>query len=145
MSPVRTPVLSTGYLCPPRSREIAAPSTIHTLPSPPRHPRRFSAAAEYSDSSPAPDQRTMTRCLVCEETPDRKSTRLNSSHRCISYAVFCLKKKCVFLWSRCRPTGGRSGLQLQRLVFPFKELFFFFNVWATPWISPLSLHGPLPI
>src|SRR5437762_11396714 len=28
------------------------------------------------------------------ETPrDRKSTRLNSSHRCISYAVFCLKKK----------------------------------------------------
>src|SRR5437762_10839715 len=24
---------------------------------------------------------------------DRKSTRLNSSHRCMSYAVFCLKKK----------------------------------------------------
>src|SRR5437762_7735579 len=27
------------------------------------------------------------------EQIDRKSTRLNSSHRCISYAVFCLKKK----------------------------------------------------
>src|SRR5437762_9656427 len=27
------------------------------------------------------------------EIKDRKSTRLNSSHRCISYAVFCLKKK----------------------------------------------------
>src|SRR5437762_7448366 len=27
------------------------------------------------------------------KTKDRKSTRLNSSHRCISYAVFCLKKK----------------------------------------------------
>src|SRR5690348_17845439 len=26
-------------------------------------------------------------------TPDRKSTRLNSSHPSISYAVFCLKKK----------------------------------------------------
>src|SRR5437879_7311651 len=26
-------------------------------------------------------------------TRDRKSTRLNSSHRCTSYAVFCLKKK----------------------------------------------------
>src|SRR5207248_9530567 len=26
-------------------------------------------------------------------TRDRKSTRLNSSHRTISYAVFCLKKK----------------------------------------------------
>src|SRR5258708_4467632 len=25
-------------------------------------------------------------------TPDRKSTRLNSSHQIISYAVFCLKK-----------------------------------------------------
>src|SRR2546430_7527633 len=28
-----------------------------------------------------------------EEGPDRKSTRLNSSHSQISYAVFCLKKK----------------------------------------------------
>src|SRR5437764_4957693 len=29
----------------------------------------------------------------CGLRGDRKSTRLNSSHRCISYAVFCLKKK----------------------------------------------------
>src|SRR5438132_9157886 len=29
----------------------------------------------------------------CARTPDRKSTRLNSSHTVISYAVFCLKKK----------------------------------------------------
>src|SRR2546422_5128283 len=28
-----------------------------------------------------------------ESEPDRKSTRLNSSHGYISYAVFCLKKK----------------------------------------------------
>src|SRR5437764_9241429 len=28
-----------------------------------------------------------------DRSRDRKSTRLNSSHRCISYAVFCLKKK----------------------------------------------------
>src|SRR5256885_8548282 len=28
-----------------------------------------------------------------EPAPDRKSTRLNSSHLVISYAVFCLKKK----------------------------------------------------
>src|SRR5437763_10311932 len=28
----------------------------------------------------------------CAMPRDRKSTRLNSSHRCISYAVFCLKK-----------------------------------------------------
>src|SRR2546430_3254552 len=30
---------------------------------------------------------------------DRKSTRLNSSHSQISYAVFCLKKKNIYLWS----------------------------------------------
>src|SRR5689334_24000976 len=28
-----------------------------------------------------------------KQSPDRKSTRLNSSHSSISYAVFCLKKK----------------------------------------------------
>src|SRR5437763_3641489 len=30
---------------------------------------------------------------LAKRDSDRKSTRLNSSHRCISYAVFCLKKK----------------------------------------------------
>src|SRR3712207_8786192 len=29
------------------------------------------------------------------DRPDRKSTRLNSSHANISYAVFCLKKKAI--------------------------------------------------
>src|SRR5256885_5011230 len=32
---------------------------------------------------------------------DRKSTRLNSSHLVISYAVFCLKKKISFAWLIC--------------------------------------------
>src|SRR2546422_2143690 len=31
--------------------------------------------------------------IIEEFLPDRKSTRLNSSHGYISYAVFCLKKK----------------------------------------------------
>src|SRR5688500_19598496 len=31
--------------------------------------------------------------FAIENAPDRKSTRLNSSHLVISYAVFCLKKK----------------------------------------------------
>src|SRR5437870_7318629 len=30
---------------------------------------------------------------TADRRPDRKSTRLNSSHVAISYAVFCLKKK----------------------------------------------------
>src|SRR5947208_10267654 len=33
------------------------------------------------------------RRLTGAREPDRKSTRLNSSHQIISYAVFCLKKK----------------------------------------------------
>src|SRR5256885_3685116 len=36
------------------------------------------------------DDRADARCRLPE---DRKSTRLNSSHLVISYAVFCLKKK----------------------------------------------------
>src|SRR5206468_12934290 len=34
-----------------------------------------------------------TRSMLCRSRKDRKSTRLNSSHDQISYAVFCLKKK----------------------------------------------------
>src|SRR2546426_9269838 len=33
------------------------------------------------------------QCIAGSCTADRKSTRLNSSHLVISYAVFCLKKK----------------------------------------------------
>src|SRR5690348_17838508 len=33
------------------------------------------------------------RLSICLDLRDRKSTRLNSSHPSISYAVFCLKKK----------------------------------------------------
>src|SRR3712207_7978756 len=35
---------------------------------------------------------TLDTGFLFEETVDRKSTRLNSSHANISYAVFCLKK-----------------------------------------------------
>src|SRR6266487_5920570 len=41
-------------------------------------------------SSPSPGR---SRPQVCPQCGDRKSTRLNSSHPSISYAVFCLKKK----------------------------------------------------
>src|SRR5574337_1926892 len=39
------------------------------------------------------------RDAQCHRRPDRKSTRLNSSHHSISYAVFCLKKKKKEMWS----------------------------------------------
>src|SRR3712207_8094344 len=35
--------------------------------------------------------------LIAREVEDRKSTRLNSSHANISYAVFCLKKKQTYM------------------------------------------------
>src|SRR6266571_3671497 len=71
------PIMSPGYVC--------------------WHPRVLDHHVGYGDD---PDP---TR-LICQVTlasflpmrlgsPDRKSTRLNSSHMSISYAVFCLKKK----------------------------------------------------
>src|SRR2546422_1345235 len=43
-------------------------------------------------SSPPPPESTTLTCSRAAAA-DRKSTRLNSSHGYISYAVFCLKKK----------------------------------------------------
>src|SRR3712207_8976576 len=46
------------------------------------------------DDAVLPDSVRLLDVLGLEPpTPDRKSTRLNSSHANISYAVFCLKKK----------------------------------------------------
>src|SRR5438552_15013891 len=38
-------------------------------------------------------QEVLRDCAPQQHAQDRKSTRLNSSHQIISYAVFCLKKK----------------------------------------------------
>src|SRR5207248_9901613 len=46
-------------------------------------------AARHRLEQRDPERRDRRRA----EIQDRKSTRLNSSHRTISYAVFCLKKK----------------------------------------------------
>src|SRR5258708_25949306 len=47
------------------------------------------------DNSVVKKSRKAHRCEQCHKRTeiDRKSTRLNSSHQIISYAVFCLKKK----------------------------------------------------
>src|SRR2546429_6567657 len=45
---------------------------------------------------------------------DRKSTRLNSSHGYISYAVFCLKKKKTYPPLQPQRHCNRVGLQLPR-------------------------------
>src|SRR5450432_1474012 len=96
---------------------------------------------------------------------DRKSTRLNSSHDQISYAVFCLKKKKKACW---RAPGRKKKENDRRASRPLcvslrprsRRVFcpacrrrwcrrwwfcFFFNDTATTEIYTLSLHDALPI
>src|SRR6266436_4255749 len=93
--------------------------------------------------------------LVPVRSGDRKSTRLNSSHGYISYAVFCLKKKkATFRYTvpltKIFLTRLFSKLRLKRKDFqeilrlPWAQ-YFFFNDTATTEISTLSLHDALPI
>ena len=50
-------------------------------------------ASELATDELGPRRDNEIAMMQRREVEDRKSTRLNSSHRCISYAVFCLKKK----------------------------------------------------
>src|SRR6266705_2773784 len=87
---------------------------------------------------------------------DRKSTRLNSSHRTISYAVFCLKKKKTRIkdWPTLKKDGVKvvsdasSSIPRHRVTRQAtrpQSRFFFFNNTSTPHIYTLSLHDALPI
>src|SRR2546427_8676074 len=60
----------------------------------PRPPRPSTAPASCGRSEEHTSELQSQSNLVCRII-DRKSTRLNSSHSQISYAVFCLKKKKV--------------------------------------------------
>src|ERR1017187_9809661 len=89
---------------------------------------------------------------VTRSYQDRKSTRLNSSHRCISYAVFCLKKNRPFeswdvpqgksvvsevypsLWTRRFPKEDRDGDE---------QAFFFFLMIRRPPRSTLFPYTTL--
>src|SRR5256885_11948074 len=62
----------------------------HVLP-----PRTVGAADGGGDVARA-------RAVAGAADADRKSTRLNSSHLVISYAVFCLKKKKTNIYTRSR-------------------------------------------
>src|ERR1022692_2315402 len=97
---------------------------------------------------------------------DRKSTRLNSSHLVISYAVFCLKKKkkkidkATSSYSAGVPVGPESPTTPAACILPDTSrllnvssigvlsacsVFFFLNNRATPEFYPFPLHDPLPI
>src|ERR1039458_2721297 len=96
---------------------------------------------------------------------DRKSTRLNSSHLGISYAVFCLKRKWIIKpsrpdrglpWgsvlhssaprsacARVRVHGACSRPRVMRAVGWLQSALY--NDAATTEIYTLSLHDALPI
>src|SRR2546429_3728995 len=77
---------------------ILPPQDGHAAPSRWPHYRlvSFSVAARRPRSHAVQQLKTRPIDSAAIET-DRKSTRLNSSHGYISYAVFCLKKKMIFL------------------------------------------------
>src|SRR5256885_8668823 len=54
------------------------------------HPTIRRLAAALADAAPS-SAKSSVPATIEVATPDRKSTRLNSSHLVISYAVFCLK------------------------------------------------------
>src|SRR2546430_6640334 len=73
--------------------EIYTLSLHDALPISPAHPSRSAAASSKSPCTRRTSLQPRARAFVGLRTRDRKSTRLNSSHSQISYAVFCLKKK----------------------------------------------------
>src|SRR6185312_4774503 len=99
-----------------------------------------------------PPTRTVGSDMVCANTGDRKSTRLNSSHDQISYAVFCLKNK------KARLADQRESYRIREVDRVFNVVcgclrggrdtglaLFFFHDPATTEIYTLSLHDALPI
>src|SRR5207248_9008766 len=77
---------SSDLCCCHRGRDCSLTYT-RSQPASYRSPRMRPSASNW-------EWLTGRRCTSLYLRPrDRKSTRLNSSHRTISYAVFCLKKK----------------------------------------------------
>src|SRR5437870_10524607 len=70
----------------PATTEISTLSLHDALPI-------FSSTGRRQERHSAPRSRSWRKKSSSSRTSDRKSTRLNSSHVAISYAVFCLKKK----------------------------------------------------
>src|SRR5438552_11341677 len=90
----------------PRTASLATSPSLSVLSRTARSHRRGVGLGAHSALRGSPHQPALHRSAGRREcqpprrsrqrvgrTPDRKSTRLNSSHQIISYAVFCLKKK----------------------------------------------------
>src|SRR5690242_15605365 len=81
-----------------------------------------SAATEESSSPVARSCRSALAGSVALAITDRKSTRLNSSHMSISYAVFCLKKKNSTKASECTKKNSANNKKPRIAgLFKFRE------------------------
>src|SRR5256885_7257779 len=83
--------------------------------------------------------RSTSRPSARRKETDRKSTRLNSSHLVISYAVFCLKKK------KKVPHGGTPRLPPERILttharIPARAPFGILRAYTRQVCPPSSLH-----
>src|SRR5438067_1930803 len=125
-----------------------------------RHRRRLRPARLSRNRLRRDPARLRARLYLSEiqSESDRKSTRLNSSHVSISYAVFCLKKKKLYRNGAAAAPEG-LGLMHLRLSLPYSIIVLIINITCTksyinifflngtppPEISTLSLHDALPI
>src|SRR5690242_21193168 len=80
-----TTLFRSGFVRDARSAGVGAIEVL--IASPGRQAANGAELAERLEAASA------CRTRILSATEDRKSTRLNSSHMSISYAVFCLKKK----------------------------------------------------
>src|SRR2546427_4313997 len=87
---IRRPPRSTLFPYTTLFRSAAEPAKTHNKTHNTGCRRRKSPTAEVAAGL---DLHSVGTAGFEPATPDRKSTRLNSSHSQISYAVFCLKKK----------------------------------------------------
>src|SRR5260363_22116 len=124
------PTFLPGCMRVPRWRTIILPARIDCEPNILTPSRLDSESRPLRDEPPAflcaiyiafipqwkPFHYRLCRCAVLYR--DRKSTRLNSSHQIISYAVFCLKKKKKQRRSRRRRCID-NGIQVFRWMWSF--------------------------
>src|SRR5258707_5952759 len=89
---IRRPPRSTLF---PYTTLFRSPARRGAIPAGRLHAKRGAAARGHTDGANA--YQAPQAAGRHGQGQDRKSTRLNSSHANISYAVFCLKKKKEFL------------------------------------------------
>src|SRR5258708_23579131 len=86
---------------PPRSTLFPYTTLFRSCHCPPHEPLLADPGASRHD----------LRFFDLASGEDRKSTRLNSSHQIISYAVFCLKKKKMYKLTYHVPAIARTAMR----------------------------------